>query len=208
MKKLLETAFILAMACAAVSLRDTAKAVDSVTHSVIRLHVLANSDSLEDQTRKLQVRDALLRHAGDWIPENAGWEQSCTAIQEHLPELEQIARQTLAENGCFDSVRVSFGETEFPERTYGDITLPAGEYQALRVEIGTAEGQNWWCVMYPAMCVPAASAPAPADILPGDAVSLVSEPERYEVRLKCVDAVRAAVRWVRAETKTLIPNRS
>ena len=90
---------------------------------------------------------------------------------------------------------VSLEQTAFPARTYGDVTLPEGDYQALRVEIGAAAGQNWWCVMYPAMCIPAAAVPA-EEMLDAEAYELAANPEKYEVRLKCVELYRAVSKWV------------
>ncbi|MBR4200539.1 MAG: stage II sporulation protein R [Oscillospiraceae bacterium] len=195
MKKAIQLFFILLLAFAAVNIGKTGLALRSLEHSVIRLHILANSDATADQTRKLLVRDALLTQAASWIPENADFETGCAALQSHLPEIQQTAEQTLRAAGCGDAVQVSLEQTAFPARTYGDFTLPEGEYQALRVEIGAAAGQNWWCVMYPAMCIPAAAVPAD-DVLGDAACDLAENPEEYEVRLKCVELYRAVSKWV------------
>ena len=88
-----------------------------------------------------------------------------------------------------------FAETEFPPRTYGSYTLPAGQYQSLILTLGAGEGQNWWCLMYPALCIPSAAASETA-ALPEESESLAREPQRYEIRLKCVDLCRAAGRWL------------
>ncbi|MBQ6039604.1 MAG: stage II sporulation protein R [Oscillospiraceae bacterium] len=202
MKQAIRMLLLLLLAGAAASLSGTEHALEGLEHSVIRLHILADSDSTADQTQKLLVRDAVLQQSGRWIPEKADFTAGCEAIKAALPQIQKTAEETLLKAGCSDSVKVSFSAADFPARSYGDLTLPAGTYQALRVEIGSAAGQNWWCVMYPALCIPAAagaeSCGFPDGVLPPDSAELAAEPERYEVRLKCVDAVRAAVRRIRS----------
>ena len=198
MKKAICMFILLFVSWAAANLMQTAQTLSEIEHSVIRLHILADSDSTADQTAKLLVRDALLAQAGDWIPAGADYDVGCAALTEKLPEIQAAAETALRQNGNPDSVRVSFAPAMFPARQYGRITLPAGEYRALRVEIGEAEGQNWWCVMYPAMCVPAAAETVPEDVLNEDACDMAEHPEEYEVRLKCVDMLRAVRRQVSA----------
>ncbi len=176
---------------AAADLIHTADTLHTIETGVIRLHILAHSDSTADQTAKLTVRDALLAHAADWIPADAGFEEGCLALQAHLPEIAQTARDALADAGCKQDVHAAFAETDFPERTYGDLTLPAGRYQALRVELGAAKGQNWWCVMYPALCIPAAAECSGLQQLGDAAYDMTAHPDAYEVRLKCLDFLRA-----------------
>lgn len=197
MRRVFRTFGILILAFCAANLHAAEKTLERVENGVIRLHVLADSDALDDQTNKLIVRDAILKHAEDWLPSGADRDTAVAALRDALPEIEETAEQALRGAGSADAVTVSLEQTDFPARTYGSVTLPAGRYQALRVEIGEAEGQNWWCVMYPQMCVPAASEQLLTDSLDDDACEMLTEPERYEVRLKCVDAWRAAVRWVR-----------
>ncbi|MBQ8922606.1 MAG: stage II sporulation protein R [Oscillospiraceae bacterium] len=196
MKKALHLLAILFCAVFAANLMHTEAMLEQIEHSVIRLHILANSDSTADQTQKLLVRDALVQAASEWIPEGATWAEGCEALRARLPEIQQRAEETLRAAGCDAPVQVSFGEAAFPVRSYGDITLPAGNYQALRVEIGAGKGQNWWCVMYPALCLPAAE--AEASLPEGEARRLTEQPEKYEIRLKCVDALRAVFRRLRS----------
>ncbi|MFA7637472.1 MAG: stage II sporulation protein R [Monoglobales bacterium] len=110
---------------------------------LVRLHVIANSDSDYDQYVKLKVRDSVLKVSAEIPPEQ---------IENSLPLLEDAARVTLASYGCNPSARVEFGRFDFPTKTYGNVTLPAGEYTAVRVIIGDGIGHNWWCVMYPPLC--------------------------------------------------------
>ena len=122
----------------------------------LRLHVLANSDSEQDQQLKLAVRDALLQELAP-LSSAQDKAQALQQLGRRLPALQQTAENVLRQNGCGDSVRVRICDMWFSQRSYGDATLPAGRYTALRVEIGQAAGQNWWCVLYPALCLPAAA---------------------------------------------------
>ncbi len=130
--------------------------LDQLRESVLRLHILADSDSEEDQRLKLCVRDALLEQSGELFGEAADLESAEEAALEALPEIVDIAEDTLRAQGCDSPVRAYLADMEFDERVYGNITMPAGKYRALRIEIGEAKGHNWWCVMYPPLCIPAA----------------------------------------------------
>lgn len=130
--------------------------LDQLRESVLRLHILADSDSEEDQRLKLCVRDALLERSGELFGEADDLESAEEAALEALPEIVDIAEDTLRAQGCDSTVRAYLADMEFDERVYGNITMPAGKYRALRIEIGEAKGHNWWCVMYPPLCIPAA----------------------------------------------------
>lgn len=119
---------------------------------VLRFHVVANSDSDEDQKLKLQVRDAVLDYFADEMPESGDASQAAAWAREHTDEIEEVGRETLAEAGSDETVSAAVTTCFFPDKTYGDVTFPAGNYEALRVEIGAAEGHNWWCVLYPNLC--------------------------------------------------------
>lgn len=123
-----------------------------IQESVFRLHVIANSDSAEDQNLKYIVRDSVIEYINE-ISNNASSKDEVILIaQEHLSEIENIALQTIKDNGYNYPVKVSIGNFAFPSKKYGDITLPPGYYDALKIEIGEAAGQNWWCVMFPPLC--------------------------------------------------------
>lgn len=130
--------------------------LDQLRESVLRLHILADSDSEEDQRLKLCVRDALLERSGELFGEADDLESAEESALEALPEIVDIAEDTLRAQGCDSPVRAYLADMEFDERVYGNITMPAGKYRALRIEIGEAKGHNWWCVMYPPLCIPAA----------------------------------------------------
>ena len=123
-----------------------------ISNSVFRLHVIANSDSEEDQNLKYLVRDALLEYMNN-ISINANSKQDVIKIAyEHINEFEEIAKKILNENGFDYPVKIDIGNFSFPTKEYGDISLPSGYYDAMRVQIGQASGKNWWCVMFPPLC--------------------------------------------------------
>ena len=123
-----------------------------IADSVFRLHVIANSDSDEDQNLKYIVRDKVIEYMSS-ISQNASSKEEVIKIAKaNLNKIQAIASQTIRENGYTYSVNVEVGNFSFPSKRYGDITLPPGYYDALRIKIGEAEGQNWWCVMFPPLC--------------------------------------------------------
>ena len=124
---------------------------------LIRLHVIANSDSQEDQALKLRVRDRVLEAAQAFYPQNATLEQARAALEGHLSQLAQAGQAQVAAEGYSYPVTASLEKCWFPTKEYEGFALPAGEYTALRVVIGAGEGQNWWCVAYPPLCLGAAS---------------------------------------------------
>ena len=119
---------------------------------VLRLHVLANSDSEADQALKLKVRDSVLQKAEEILDGCPDRETAEARLSAALPEIEGAARQRIAAEGADEAVTAELRPTVFPTKEYEDFTLPAGEYLALRVVIGEGEGHNWWCVMYPNLC--------------------------------------------------------
>ena len=125
--------------------------------SVIRMHVIANSDSEEDQKLKLAVRDGVLARAEQIYPEGADLSRAEQALAEHLAELAQAGEAVVQEWGREETVTASLEECWFPTKEYEDFALPAGNYKALRVVIGEGKGQNWWCVAFPPLCLGAAS---------------------------------------------------
>lgn len=118
----------------------------------VRLHILANSDTLQDQQLKLKVRDAVVAYLTPFVKEVKDAQEANTIIASRREEIIAVAKNTLAENGAEYPVTVQMGNFEFPERSYGKLVLPAGEYQAVRILLGQAAGQNWWCVLFPPLC--------------------------------------------------------
>lgn len=123
-----------------------------LSDSVLRLHVIANSDSVEDQNLKYIVRDNVLAYMNELCGNVSSKEEAIAIATSHLEDFKQIALNTIAVNGFDYDVNVEIGNFDFPTKTYGDISLPSGFYDALRIKIGEASGQNWWCVMFPPLC--------------------------------------------------------
>lgn len=124
----------------------------NISDSVFRLHVIANSDSDEDQALKLKVRDKLLEYMNSLCANTSSKEDAMRIANEHIDDFSKIAKDVISENGYDYDVEISVGECDFPTKNYGDVSLPAGIYDALRVKIGSANGHNWWCVMFPPLC--------------------------------------------------------
>ena len=154
-KRVVPLALAAGVLCAGIGAwRDilAAKIQQGIAAQVIRFHVLADSDSAWDQANKLAVRDTVLDYLNDVLPENMNVVQTENFIENHLKNIRQVAEETLAQRDCSDPVQAQLVQDDFPEKTYGDCTFPAGTYEALRISIGRAEGHNWWCMIYPGLC--------------------------------------------------------
>ena len=126
--------------------------VSDLSNSLFRLHVIANSNSKEDQNLKYLVRDELISYMNTLCSNVSSKEQAIAIANEHLDDFQKVANEVISKNGFNYSAKVQIGNFAFPTKTYGDISLPAGYYDALKVELGKAEGKNWWCVMFPSLC--------------------------------------------------------
>ena len=125
---------------------------ENLAREVFRFHVLANSDSEEDQTLKMQVKEAVISYMREELPQSDSVERTKTWATSHTNEIEKLAEAIIREQGYAYAVNAKVTTCDFPDKTYGDITFPAGKYEALRIEIGEAKGKNWWCVLYPNLC--------------------------------------------------------
>lgn len=125
--------------------------------SVIRLHVLANSDSEEDQSRKLRVRDAVLEVTVPLLQDCTDQAEAKRLLEAHTDEIRAAAENVIAAEGRSDTITLYLDEEEYPERSYDSFCFPAGSYLSLRVCIGEAEGQNWWCCLFPPLCIGAST---------------------------------------------------
>jgi len=125
----------------------------ALNENLIRLHVVANSDSDEDQELKLQVRDAVVQKLQDTMESFPTMEEARAYLQAHLPQLQEFVNQVIRELGFTDTAEVSLDREAFDTREYETFTLPAGSYEALRITIGQGQGKNWWCVVFPTLCV-------------------------------------------------------
>ncbi len=123
-----------------------------IADEVIRLHVLANSDEVYDQELKIKVKDGIVKMLEDELHSSMSKDETRIILLKNLDEIEKKAKEIIEENGYDYDVSAKITFDNFPTKQYGDVVLPAGEYEALKVEIGEAKGQNWWCVMFPPLC--------------------------------------------------------
>ena len=167
--------------------------------SVIRLHVLANSDSDEDQTLKLKVRDEILEITAPLLADCTDKDQARDLLESRCEELETAARRVIEEQGYDYPVNIQFDEERYPTRTYDSFCFPAGEYLSMRVCIGQAEGQNWWCCLFPPLCLGASTVPeedaeeAFVDVgLTPSQYKVITQSEKpvYKVRFKLLELLR------------------
>lgn len=125
-----------------------------IYNDVLRLHVIAESDSEEDQAMKLKVRDAVLLCVNEKMSECETFDDAYAAVLEMKEELVIAAEKCIRDNGGDSAVTLELGQEKYPRREYGDATLPAGVYNSLRIIIGEGEGKNWWCILFPSLCTP------------------------------------------------------
>lgn len=165
---------------------------NNIANGVFRLHVIANSDSPEDQNLKYIVRDELIKYMNTLAKDCTSKQEVIEIAQNNISNFENIAKKTIQDNGFNYNVTVEIGNFDFPTKTYGDISLPAGTYDSLKIKIGKSEGQNWWCVMFPPLCfvdvttgiVPEESKKEMKEAMPEEEYSLISNTNNSEVNFK------------------------
>lgn len=160
-----------------------------IRDNTLRLHILANSDSPQDQHLKLLVRDAVLEGTKEVFSRCESRQEVAAEAQKHLSQIAAIARKTLLENGSDLSVTAQLTEQYFDTRKYGDKMLPAGVYTALQIRLGEASGKNWWCVLYPPLCLQSACEMSDDALLVEGQLLSADAAGQYEIRL-------ALVRWL------------
>ena len=170
------------------------RAQDRLADKVVRLHVLANSDSEEDQALKLLVRDQVLERAASLLEQAGDRRQAEMLLRQALPELEEAAAREIAANGYDYPVTAELVDAAFPTKEYDGFTLPAGEYLALRVVIGQGAGHNWWCVVFPALCLPAAGEEDPLALLPEEQREAAQS--QYKVGFKLAEWFEEFKHWL------------
>lgn len=168
-----------------------------ITEDVFRLHVIANSDSDEDQALKLRVRNAVLEASTDIFGEADSAADAKRLSEENIRLFEAAAAAEIAASGYDYPVRCEVGTVHFDRRVYGSAELPEGDYSALRVIIGEGEGKNWWCVMFPALCLPAVtntdevlSLAAENGVISTEELELMQDPENYEVKFYLAEVIK------------------
>ena len=190
-RRVLELALGLGLAAALIWGNVSLHRQQALADRVVRLHILANSDSDEDQALKLQVRDRVLDRAAEILTESADRAAAEHALRAALPELESLAADEIARRGYDYPVTAELADTAFPTREYDGFALPAGRYLALRLVIGAGEGHNWWCVVFPPLCTAVSSDLAQTAMAAGlteDDVQLITESDNgYVLKFKSIE---------------------
>lgn len=172
---------------------------ETIYSDMIRLHVLADSDDEDEQALKLKVRDAVLEKVTELTEGVTDTDEALRIVEENLEEISQIGQEEVENNGYDHSVTAEIGREEYPEREYDGFKLPAGEYYSLRVKIGQAEGQNWWCVLFPPLCTAAAEERNEVFIatgFTGEQYRTVTETEnvKYKIKFKILEVLEEIFR--------------
>ena len=170
---------------------------EKIYDSVVRLHVLANSDSDEDQALKLKVRDKVLSYVSPLVIDCKSREEAANILFNELENIKKEARRAVLDNGYDYNVDVTLTREEYPTRNYESMSFPSGEYVSLRVMIGESEGKNWWCVLFPPLCLSAASDKKENEEafisvgLTSDQYKIITETEdtKYQLRFKLLEVI-------------------
>lgn len=184
----IEFAVIFGLLCAiTMSMAHFSAACDDLRTNVLRMHIIANSDSEEDQRLKLMVRDRILEQSGGVFSDSTDLDSAIISASESISEFEKIANEVIKENGFKYTAVAEIGNSYFENRVYDDFTLPAGNYKSLIVRLGKAEGKNWWCVVFPSVCVPAAGKGELSDSTSKESASIAEQPQKYIMQFKAVE---------------------
>lgn len=163
--------------------KSTSVGQKDISNKIIRFHVLANSDSIEDQSLKLKVKDEIIKYMMPKLDKSSSIDESRKILKENDKEIKKIAENIINKNGYKYSVNTYLGQDLFPIKTYGNITLPQGKYEAYKIVIGNGQGQNWWCVMFPPLCF--------VDVTKGEVSTKKTEQKMKKVlkeeELKCIN---------------------
>ncbi len=185
--KLLFKSFCCAIVIACVlSMTGFCSACENIEDKVFRLHIIANSDSEEDQALKLKVRDEITAYTDELFKDCNNKQESMQKAKDNINKIRAKAQEVVNRNGFDQKVDAYVTNMSFDTRVYDDFTLPAGRYDALRIVIGEGEGHNWWCVLYPAVCVPSAEKNI-GSALNESETDIVTESDKYVVKFKIVE---------------------
>jgi len=196
----MEIALLLALAVTVLWGAVSERRQEDLAGKLIRLHVIANSDGEADQALKLLVRDRVLAVAGGILRSSADMDQARARLRRALPEIQAAAAEEIARQGYDYPVTASLERADFPRKDYGGFALPAGEYTALRLEIGRGEGRNWWCVVFPPLCTAAATDLTETAVAAGwdrEDVSLVTEESGgYVLKFRSLELWETVRQWL------------
>ena len=183
-----ELSAVIGLLCAIfASMAHFEAACDDLRQNVLRLHIIANSDSEEDQTVKLLVRDKILEESTDIFAGETDLHKAEKKAAEKIGDFCETAERVLSENGFSYGAEAEIGESYFETREYEYFTLPAGNYRSLIIRLGSAEGKNWWCVIFPAVCIPAATDASLSDSASSTSAQIAEHPQKYIMRFKTVE---------------------
>lgn len=187
---------------------DTYRDYENLKENVLRLHIIANSDSEADQQIKLEVRDRIGSQSEKIFGGCGSREEILRMAEESLDIMEETAREVLTENGLEYTVEADIEQTYFDTRYYGDITMPEGEYTALKITLGEGRGHNWWCVMYPPLCLPCFTDGGEdtdeilekhSDVITEGETEIMKDPENIEVRLYCAEVIDRIIEFFKGD---------
>lgn len=175
---------------------------EKISEKVLRLHVIANSNSEEDQALKLKVRDKVLKICEESFKKSEDLSQALDVANKNIYIILKAAQDEIKENGYYYNVNAEIVNMHFNTRHYSEVTLPAGNYNAVRITIGEAKGKNWWCVMFPPMCLPAAQEQKELeDVLNPEEMNIVNGGEKYEFKFKLVEILEEIREWIKCILK-------
>ena len=187
-RKNIEWGIAIGLVCSIfLSVANFSAACEDLKSNVLRLHIIANSDTSADQNLKLMVRDEILKYSNISFENCETLEDAKKVAKEDIEEIERIAQRKVYEQGYDYKVTVNVCESFFETRVYDDFILPAGKYESLTVKIGEAGGHNWWCVIFPSICLPAASNASLSDTATQKSAEIAQNGQKYIVRFKIIE---------------------
>ena len=186
LKRIRVSVLVALVFCIIISMVTFDAKCEDLRNNVLRLHIRANSDSEADQDLKLKVRDAVLKNTGVQFNKCTNLEEAIIAAHDSVDEIKATAEQVVRENGYNYEIDVEIGEAYFDTREYENFTLPAGFYNSVIIKIGKAQGKNWWCVMFPSLCVPSSSARLENSVEKGSA-KIAQNASNYKMAFKTVE---------------------
>lgn len=192
----------------AVSVKHNEDIKESIEQKLIRLHVVANSDSPEDQDLKRRVKDQIIKEMSTKLKDSKSLDQTRKIIKENIPNIEKIAQEEIKRSGKNYPVKAVLGTFSFPTKNYGPITLPAGSYEALKVVIGEGKGANWWCVLFPPLCFIDVTHAVPADAEKELSKVLTKEEIEYikgKPRFKSLEIMESILNKIRSLKLAIAP---
>lgn len=188
MKKLFKSAVVALVFVSVLSFLPFYEECRSISDEVLRIHILADSDSDYDQSLKLKVRDEILEYTDGLYSDVTSKEHAVNITKEHIDEIVTTAENTLRKNGCNKEVKAEVLDMNFNTRYYENITMPSGNYTALRITIGSGEGKNWWCVMYPSLCLYSAlDSKTLEDELSSEQYEVITDAPKYQFKFRFLE---------------------